>query len=272
MFCPSTQPKSRKPSRNGCWLGRIGCSRLSDLAADLVRLKVDVIVVRDAVGIRPVMQATKTIPIVMTVSGDPVETGFVDSLARPGGNITGLTNVSPQLANKRLELLKEAVPRVSSVAVLGPSGHRDWKELALAALQRKVRLQALHVEKPDQFEQAFEAARRESAKALIVLPSPTTNLYRQKIVSLAAEGRLPATYGVSAYVMVGGLMSYGPSLPALQRRAAYYVDRILKGAKPSDLPVEQPMKFEFVINLNAAKQIRLNIPQSMLFRADKVFK
>jgi putative ABC transport system substrate-binding protein len=246
--------------------------RLPDIAADLVRLRVDVIVVLDSVTIRPAMQATKTIPIVMVVSGDPVEGGLIDSLARPGGNITGLTNISPQLAGKRLELLKEAIPGVSSVAVLGPPVHQDWKEFAFAAQQQRVRLQTLQVERVDQFEKAFEAARRERAKALIVLPSPTTNYQREKIVSLAAKGRLPAMYGVSSYVTVGGLMSYGPSLPGLHRRAAYYVDRILKGTKPADLPVEQPMKFEFVINLKTAKQIGLTIPPNVLARADKVIK
>jgi putative ABC transport system substrate-binding protein len=188
------------------------------------------------------------------------------------GNITGLTNISPQLAGKRLELLKEAVPGVSRVAVLGPPDHQDWKEFAFAAQQLRVRLQLLQVQKADQFEKAFEAARRERAKALIVLPSPTTNFHREQIVSLAAKDRLPAMYGVSAYVTVGGLMSYGPSLPALHRRAAYYVDKILKGAKPADLPVEQPMKFEFVINLKAAKQIGLTIPPNLLVRADRVIK
>jgi ABC-type uncharacterized transport system substrate-binding protein len=247
-------------------------NQLPDIAAELVRLRVDVIVVRSSVAIRPVTQATKTIPIVIAVSGDPVESGLIDSLARPGGNITGLTNISPQLAGKRLELLKEAVPGVSSVAVLGPPDHQDWKEFAFAAPQLGVRLQALRVEKADQFEKAFEAARRERAKALIVLPSPTTNFHREQIVSLAAKSRLPAMYAVSVYVTVGGLMSYGPSLPALHRRAAYYVDRILKGTKPADLPVEQPKKFEFIINLKAAKQIGLTIPPNVLARADKVIK
>ena len=247
-------------------------NRLPDIAADLVRLGVDVIVVRDSVAIRPAMQATETIPIVIAVSGDPVAAGLIDSLARPGGNITGLTNVSPQLAGKRLELLKEAVPGVSNVAVLGPPVHPDWKEFAFAAQQQKVRLQPLKVERVDQFEKAFEAARRERAKALIVLPSPTTNYHGEEIVRLAAKGRLPAMYGISGYVTVGGLMSYGPSLSALNRRAAYYVDRILKGAKPADLPVEQPMKFELVINLKAAKQIGLTIPPNLLVRADRVIK
>ncbi|HEY6363902.1 MAG TPA: ABC transporter substrate-binding protein [Candidatus Binatia bacterium] len=247
-------------------------NRLPDLAADLVRLRVDVIVVNNSAAIRPAMEATKMIPIVMAVSSDPVGAGIIDSLARPGGNITGLSNVSPQLAGKRLELLKEAVPQVSSVAVLGSPGHSDWKELAFAALQQRVRLQALHVKEPEQFEESFEAARRERAKALIVLTQPTTNLHREKIVSLAAKGRLPAMYGMSGYVTAGGLMSYGASLPALQRRAAYYVDRILKGAKPADLPVEQPMKFEFFINLKTAKQLGLAIPPSLLFQADKVIE
>jgi putative tryptophan/tyrosine transport system substrate-binding protein len=247
-------------------------NRLPDIAAELVHLRVDVIVVGDSVAIRPVAQATKTIPIVITVSGDPVEAGLIDSLARPGGNITGLSNISPQLAGKRLELLKETVPGVSSVAVLGPPDHQDWKELAFAAQQLRVRLQVLQVQKADQFEKAFEAARSERAKALIVLPHATTNFHREQIVSLAAKGRLPAMYGVSAYVAVGGLMSYGPSLPALHRRAAYYVDRLLKGAKPADLPVEQPMKFELVINLKTAKQIGLTIPPNVLARANRVIR
>ena len=246
--------------------------QLHALAAELVRLRVDVIVVRDSLAIGPAREATKTIPIVIAVSGDPVESGLIDSLARPGGNITGLTNISPQLAGKRLELIKEAVPGVSSVAVLGPPDHQDWKELTFAAQQLRVRLQVLQVQKADQFEKAFEAARRERAKALIVLPHATTNLHRERIVSLAAKGRLPAIYGVSAYVTVGGLMSYGPSLSALHRRSAYYVDRILKGAKPADLPVEQPMKFEFVINLKTARQIGLTIPPNLVARADRVIK
>jgi ABC-type uncharacterized transport system substrate-binding protein len=247
-------------------------NKLLDAAAELVRLRVDVIVAFDSVAIRPAMQATGTIPIVMAVSGDPVEAGLIDSLARPGGNITGLSNVSPQLAGKRLELLKETVPGVSSVAVLGPPTHEDWKEIAFAAMQLKVRLQPLQVQKADQFEKAFEDARRERAKAIIVLPSPTTNYYPEKIVSLAAKNRLPAMYGLSSYVTVGGLMSYGPSLPALFRRAAYYVDRILKGMKPADLPVEQPTKFELVINLKTAKALGLTIPPLVMMRAEKVIK
>jgi ABC-type uncharacterized transport system substrate-binding protein len=247
-------------------------ARLPDLAAELVRLKVDVIVVRDSVAIRPATEATKTIPIVFMVSGDPVATGLIDSLARPGGNITGLTNISPQLAGKRLELLKEAVPGVSNVAVLGPAANPDWKEVAFAAQQLGVHLQILHVQKADQFEKAFEAAIKGRAKALMVLPSSFTNSHRKEIVRLAANRRLPSMYAVSTFVTAGGLMSYGPNLDALQARAAYYVDKILRGAKPADLPVEQPMKFEFVVNLKTAKQIGLTIPPNVLARADKVIK
>jgi len=247
-------------------------NQLLDIATELVRLRVDVIVALDSVAIRPAMLATATIPIVMVVSGDPVEAGLIDSLARPGGNVTGLSNVSPHLAGKRLELLKETVPGVSKVAVLGPLTHEDWKEIAFAALQQKVRLQTLQVREPEEFEKAFEAARTKRAKALIVLPSPTTNSYPEKIVSLAAKYRLPAMYGLSSYVTVGGLMSYAPSLRALYRRAAYYVDRILMGVKPADLPVEQPTKFELVINLKTAEDLGLTIPPLVLMRAERVIK
>jgi putative ABC transport system substrate-binding protein len=247
-------------------------SRIHEMAADLVRLRVDVIVVRDSVANKPVAQATKTIPIVAAVSGNPVEADLIDSLARPGRNITGLSNISPQLAGKRLELLKEVVPGVSNVAVLGPADNPDWKDLAFAAHQLEIRLRKLQIQKPDQFETAFESAIKGHAEALIVLPSPTTNYHQEKIVHLAAKSRLPSIYGMSAYVNAGGLMSYGPSLPALHRRAAYFVDRILKGTKPADLPVEQPRDFEFVINLNTAKQIGLTIPPNVLARADKVIR
>jgi putative tryptophan/tyrosine transport system substrate-binding protein len=247
-------------------------SRIDDMAADLVRLRVDVIVVRDSVANKPVAQATKTIPIVAAVSGNPVEADLIDSLARPGRNITGLSNISPQLAGKRLELLKEVVPGISNVAVLGPPDNPDWKELAFAAHQLEIRLRKLQIQKADQFEAAFESAVKGRVEALIVLPSSTTNYHQQKIVELAAKSRLPSIYGISAYVNTGGLMSYGPSLSALQRRAAYFVDRILKGAKPADLPVEQPREFELVINLNTAKQIGLTIPPNVLARADKVIK
>jgi putative tryptophan/tyrosine transport system substrate-binding protein len=247
-------------------------TQLPEIAAELVRLKVDVIVVRDSVANAHAAQATKTIPIVVVVSSDPVAEGLIDSLARPGGNITGLTNISPQLSGKRLELLKEVVPGASRVAVFGPRADSRRNELLSAAEHLGVRLQALQVQKSDQFVNAFEAATKGHSNALIVQPSPLTNYHRNEIVSLAAKHRLPAVYGVHWYVTAGGLMSYGPSITALNHRAAYYVDKILKGAKPADLPVEQPTKFELFINLKAAKQIGLTIPPHVLARADKVIK
>lgn len=246
--------------------------RLPALVAELVELGVDLIVAGDSRAIPAAKQATDTIPIVMTVSGDPVRSGFVASLARPGGNITGLTNISPELAGKRLQFLKEAVPGMVRLAVLGPPSHPDWTELAAATQVLGVHLQALEVQRPDEFEQAFAAAMRERVEALIVLPAPLTNRYRRQIVTLAAESRLPAMYALKEYVQVGGLMAYGPSIPALYRRAAYYVDRILKGAKPADLPVEQPMKFEFVINLKTAQTLGLTLPPHLLFFADEVIQ
>ncbi|HEX6436115.1 MAG TPA: ABC transporter substrate-binding protein [Candidatus Binatia bacterium] len=245
-------------------------TQLPELAAELVRLKVDVIVVRDSVAIRPAAQSTKTIPIVAVVSGDPVADGLIDSLARPGGNVTGLTNISPQLAGKRLELLKEVVPRASNVTVLGPGANSD--QLRSAAQSLGVRLQELHVQKSDQFVNVFEVAMKGGSNAVIVQPSALANYHRNEIVRLAAKHRLPAVYGVNWYVTSGGLMSYGPSITGLNHRAAYYVDKILKGAKPAHLPVEQPIRFELFINLKAAKQIDLTIPPNVLARADNVIK
>jgi len=245
--------------------------RLLNFAAELVQLNVDVIVAGDSLAIPAAKQATSKIPIVMTVSADPVGSGYVASLARPGGNITGLTNLAPDLAGKRLELLKEAAPGISRVAILGPTDY-SAKQISVAARALNVRLQVLKIQRPDEFEHAFEAATKGRAEALIVVPSPVTNLYRKRIVNLAAESRLPAMYALKEYAEVGGLMAYGPSIPDLQRRAAAYVDKILKGAKPADLPVEQPMKFELVINLKTAKQIGLTIPSSLLVRADEIIK
>jgi putative tryptophan/tyrosine transport system substrate-binding protein len=247
-------------------------TQLPVIAAELVRLKVAVIVVRDSIAIAHAAQASKTIPIVVVVSSDPVAEGLIDSLARPGGNITGLTNISRRLSGKRLELLKETVPGVSLMAVLGPPDHSNWNELQFAAQHLGVRLKSLPVKAADEFVKAFEAGIKGHSKALIVLPSPITNYHQKEIVSLAAKHRLPAMYGVNRYVVRGGLMSYGPNIAALQHRAAYYVDKILKGTKPADLPVEQPTKFEFFINLNAAKQIDLTIPPNVLARADSVIK
>jgi putative ABC transport system substrate-binding protein len=247
-------------------------ARLPDLAAELVQLKVDVIVVRDAVAVPAAKQATGTIPIVMTVSGDPVGAGYVASLARPGGNITGLTNMTPQLAGKRLELLREAVPEASHVAVLGPPAHPDWKELTVATQALGVQLLTLKVFHPHKFVPAFEAATQGRVDTLMVLPDATTNLHARRIVDLARQHRLPAMYALKGYVQVGGLMAYGPHIPDLHRRAATYVDKILKGAKPADLPVEQPMTFEFVINLKTAQALGLTIPPTLLYQATEVIR
>jgi putative tryptophan/tyrosine transport system substrate-binding protein len=242
--------------------------RLPALAAELVQLRVDVIVAGDSGAQNPARQATSTIPIVMMISADH----YVASLARPGGNITGLTNISPELAGKRLELLKEAVPGMARLAVLGPPNQRSWPETAVAARALGLQLHTLQIERPDEYEQAFAAATRERAEALIVLPSPSTNRYRRQIVNLAAQSRLPAMYALKEYVEVGGLMAYGPSIPALSRRAATYVHKILQGAKPADLPVEQPMRFEFVINLKTAQTLGLTLPPHLLFFADEVIQ
>jgi putative ABC transport system substrate-binding protein len=250
--------------------------RLPDLSSDLVRLKVDVIVVSGTLAISALKNATKTIPIVMTTVEDPVAQGFVASLARPGGNITGLTNLAPELSGKRLELLKETFSKISRVAVLWdpstPGSVVTFKETQIVAPAVSVQLQSLEVRSPNDFEGAFRAATTERAGALIVLQSLLINAHRQRIVDLAANNRLPAMYTQTEYVEVGGLMSYAPNYIDIYRRAATYVDKILKGAKPADLPVEQPTKFEFVINLKTAKQIGLTIPPNVLVRADKVIK
>ena len=250
--------------------------RLPGLSADLVRLKVDVIVVSGALAISALKNATKTIPIVMTTVEDPVAQGFVASLARPGGNITGLTNLAPELSGKRLELLKETFSKISRVAVLWdpstPGSVVTFKETQGVAPALGVQLQSLEVRNSNDFERAFRAATTERAGALIVLQSLLTNAHRQRIVDLALNNRLPAMYTQTEYVEVGGLMSYAPSYTDIYRRAATYVDKILKGTKPADLPVEQPTKFEFVVNLKAAKQIGLTIPPNVLARADRVIR
>jgi putative tryptophan/tyrosine transport system substrate-binding protein len=246
--------------------------RLTDLAAELVRLRVEIIVAGDSAAIAPARQATKTLPIVMTVSGDPVAAGWVVSLARPGGNITGLSNISPELASKRLQLLKEIVPRLSRVAVLGEPNHPDWPATSAASVTLGVQLQALKVDRRDAFETALELAARDRAGGLIVLPSPLTNANRIVLVNLANSARLPSVYALRQYAAAGGLLSFGPSIPAMYRRAASYVDKILKGAKPADLPVEQPTKFELVINLKTARALGLTIPPSVLLQADQVIQ
>src|SRR3989338_2399524 len=238
--------------------------RLPALAAELVRLKVDVIVTSGAPATRSAKEATVTIPIVMTNDTDPVGSGFVASLARPGGNITGLSNLRPEISGKRLELLKEVVPRLSRVAVMGtstiPGNAQNLKETELAAGALAVKLQYLDILGPKDIETAFRAASKGRAEAVLALSSGGILLsQRAQLADLAVKSRLPAIYQSRSYVEAGGLMSYGASITDLNRRAATYVDKILKGTKPADLPVEQPTKFELVINLKAAKQIGLTI-------------
>jgi putative ABC transport system substrate-binding protein len=250
--------------------------RLPNLAAELVQLKVDVIVVSGSPSSQAAKNATKTIPIVMTNVADPVQLGLVASLAHPRGNITGLSNVGSDLGGKQLELLKEGFPKVSRVAALWDSantGNALWLgEMKVAAKALRITLQPVDVHRPDDFERAFSAIEKEHASALSALRNNVNNNYRARIVDFAAKSRLPAMYPDREFVELGGLMSYGPNFPDLFRRAATYVDKILKGAKPADLPVEQPTKFELVVNLKTAKQIGVTMPLSVLYRADKVIK
>jgi putative tryptophan/tyrosine transport system substrate-binding protein len=250
--------------------------RLPALAAELVRLKADIIITGGPPATRAAKEATSTIPIVMTFDPDPVGSGFVASLARPGGNITGLSTLAPELSGKQLELLKEVVPRLSRVGVLGTSTQPGYaqvaKEIAIAAEALGVTLQILDVLTPKDIETAFRNASKGHVEAVLVLASAVVTPRRTQIVDLAAKGRLPAIFPYLEYVEAGGLMSYGVQVNDLYRRAAIYVDKILKGTKPADLPVEQPTKFEFIINLKAAKQIGLTIPPNVLARADKVIK
>ena len=250
--------------------------RLPALAAELVALKVDVIVTGGPQATRPAKKATATIPIVMAFDSDPVGNGFVASLARPGGNVTGLSALSPEISGKQLELLKEIVPKLSRLAVLGtstwPGNAQLVKETELAAGAFGVKLQYLDILDPKDIETAFRAATKARADALLVLVSGVLADHRTQIANLALKSRLPVTYYRREYVEDGGLMSYSVSYTDLDRRAATYVDKILKGAKPGDLPVEQPTKFELVINLKTAKQIGLTIPQSVLYRADKIIR
>jgi putative ABC transport system substrate-binding protein len=251
-------------------------NRLPDLAGELVRLKVDVIVVGGSTATRAAKNATTEIPIVMAHGSDPVELGYVTSLARPGGNITGLTHLAPELGGKRLELLKEIIPRLSLVAVLtdpGTGGHGPQiKELEIAAPVLGLQLRPVKARTPSELESAFSEMTAGRAQALIVLQQPTLDRLRAQIVDLVTKNRLPAMYPNSEYVETGGLMSYAADIVAMFRRAAVYVDKILKGTKPADLPVEQPTKFEFIINLKAAKQIGLTIPPNVLARADRVIR
>ena len=250
--------------------------RRSELAAELVRLKVDVIVSGGPTVTRIVKEATSTIPIVMAQDSDPVGNGFAASLARPGGNITGLSALAPEMSGKQLEILKDILPKLSRVAVIGnsinPGDAQALRETVLAAGAFEVYLRYLDVQDAKDIEPVFRAAAKGRAEALLVLGNPILNLHRQQVVDLATKLRLPAAYARPEYVEVGGLMTYGTNYPELFRRAATYVDKILKGAKPADLPIEQPKKFEFIVSLKAAKQIGLTIPPSVLRRADKVIK
>jgi putative ABC transport system substrate-binding protein len=247
------------------------------VAAELERLKVDVIVTAGAGSTRAAKEATSTIPVVMTQDSDPIKNGFVASLARPGGNITGLSRVAPELSGKQVELLKEIVPKLSRLAVFGgsttPGNTQALREIELATETLGVKLQVLEVLGLKDIEHAFRAATKERADAaLMLLSGPILNPNRRQILELAARNRLPVIYRNRVDVEAGGLISYGVNLTDLDRRAATYVDKILKGAKPADLPVEQPKKFEFIINLKAAKQINLTIPPNVLARADKVIR
>src|SRR5262245_59813540 len=250
--------------------------RLPNLAAELVRLKVDVIVAFSPAAILAAKKASPTIPIVFASVGDPVGDGFVSSLARPGGNITGLSAMSPDLDGKRLELLKEAFPKAARVAFLWPSGgtrgNLTLTDMEAAAKALGLKLLSLPVRGLDDFESAFARAKRDGAQALITTANSLIITQQRQLLDFAAKNRLPAMYPTSEFVEAGGLMSYAPNNADLWQRAATYVDNILKGAKPADLPIEQPKKFEFVINLKAATRIGLTIPPNVLARADKVIK
>jgi len=250
--------------------------RRSEVAAELVRLKPDVIVSAGPTGTRALKEATSTIPIVMAQDTDPVGSGFVASLSRPGGNITGLSALAPEMSGKQLGILKEISSKVSRVAIIGnsanPGDAQALRETVIAAGSYDVYLRYLDVQDPKDIESTFRIAAKGRADALLLLGNPTLNSHRKQVVELAAKHRLPATYARPEYVEVGGLMYYGTNYAELFRRAATYVDKILKGAKPGDLPVEQPKKFEFFINLVAAKQIGLTIPPNVLARADRVIK
>ena len=257
--------------------------RLPELARDLVALKVDIIFAGGAPATEAAKNATQTIPIV-TSSQDPVRSGFVAGLPRPGGNITGLTNLTHELAGKRLELLKEAIPQLSRVAVLWTPGRPAvgaWREihaplgplsLGYAAQSLGVQLQVAEVRDRDDLEPAFAAIKRERAEALFMVRSPIVNEQIKRIANFAAESRLPAIYDDKRFPQLGGLMSYGTDLADLDRRAAIYIDKILKGAKPADLPIERPTKFELVINLKTAKALGLKIPAHLLMEADEVIE
>jgi len=250
--------------------------RLPDLAAELVRLKVDIIVTTGS-NTLVAKKASPTIPIVFALAADPVGDGLVSSLARPGGNITGLSLMAPDLDGKRLELLKEAFPKVAGVAFLwepgsDTRGNRALIEMEAAAKALRLKLQSLPARSLGDFDSAFARAKKEHAQALITTPGPLVNSAQRQVLDFAAKNRLPAIYAFSEFVEAGGLMSYSPNLADLWRRAADFVDKILKGTKPGDIPVEQPTKFEFIVNLKAANQIGVTIDPNVLVRANKVIR
>ena len=251
-------------------------TRIADLAAELVRLNVDIIVTVGSPALHAATKATSTVPIVMRTGGDPVKAGLVASLARPGGNITGVYAMSVELSGKRLELLAEVVPGIKRIAVLTTSSNfqatNEYKEMEAAARVLGVKLQVLKALDPDTIDSAFLAMSRERAEALVQIPHARLVQHRERILKHVAKNRLPSIYSHNVDVEDGGLMSYGVNYAAEYRRTAFYVDKILKGAKPAELPIEQPMKFELVINLKAAKQIGLTIPPNVLARADRVIK
>ena len=250
--------------------------KLADHATELVRLKVNVILAVGGASVQAAKNATSTIPIVMGFSGDPVEARFVVSLARPGGNITGLSFLSSELAGKRLELLKEVTPGISRVAVLSNPDHPgeqfDWRQAQAAARVLAMALQYVVVRGPKDFDNAFATMSRERVNAILVFPDALTLSHRKQIAEFAVKAQVPMISGWREFTDAAGLMSYGPSLRDGLRRAATYVDKILKGAKPADLPVEQPTRFELVINMKTAKALGLTIPQSMFIRADEVIQ
>jgi putative tryptophan/tyrosine transport system substrate-binding protein len=251
--------------------------REAKIATELPSLKADVIVVSGGSNFtRDIKQSNARLPIVMTTGSDPVAGGLISSLAQPGGNLTGLTSMTLDLSGKRLELLKEGVPNLSRVAVLYDGGNpakvNELREMQATARDLRIEIQPLDVRSPTDFESAFKAAAKAQAQALITLQNPLTVTHLEKIADLAIKGRLPMMVAERGLLDVGGVMSYGPEYNDLYRRAAAYVDKILKGTKPADLPVEQPMKFEFVINLKTAKQIGLTIPPNVLARADRVIR
>ncbi len=250
--------------------------RLPALADELVRLKVDVLLTASTPAALAAKKATTTIPIVFFGVSDPVEAGLVDSLARPGGNITGFTTIAAVLAGKRLELLKETIPKLSRVAVLwnpqDPGSRLNWKESQLPARELGLHLQSMEVSSADKFDSAFKEATKARSEALAVTPNPLATLNQKQIADLATKNRLPAIFARGEFVANGGLMSYGADQAEPERRAAVFVDKILKGTKPADIPVEQPMKFELVMNLKTAKALGLTIPPIVLMRVTRVVK